>query len=420
MKKNLLFLFLLLLFITESFSQNVGIGTNTPAFRLDVLGRMRVKTGTLGNVSSSSGIWFEDYRNGVNQMFFGMKDSIRGGFYGSGAGIGWDLVFNTRSGVFSDKFDINGPVNFRSGSTDYFSGSIFADSNDIYFNAKKSNSSAGRGNLVLQFTDPRNPSLVAGNIGVGIDSPFYKLSLNGDMAMYNGNSFIGFFGNNGSDLLINSKTGSTLGGTSPDNLLLQYSSVLGATTGRVGISTNAPTGKLHVYGTSGELFRAGNSTTAIQMSDDFIQFIGAGAGKFFMQLAGNNLTLSNSSGNNSAILTLNGSQVTIGQITPATGYKLSVGGKAICEELKVQLQGNWPDYVFKKDYQLKSFDELRSFIQQNNHLPNIPKASELEKTGIEVGEMQRKMMEKIEELTLYILQLEQQVQEMKKQLPSKS
>jgi hypothetical protein len=156
------------------------------------------------------------------------------------------------------------------------------------------------------------------------------------------------------------------------------------------------------------------------MSDDFIQFIGAGAGKFFMQLAGNNLTLSNSSGNNSAILTLNGNQVTIGQITPANGYKLSVGGKAICEELKVQLQGNWPDYVFKKDYQLKSFDELRSFIQQNNHLPNIPKASELEKTGIEVGEMQRKMMEKIEELTLYILQLEQQMQEMKKQLPSKS
>jgi hypothetical protein len=420
MKKNLLFLFLLLLLITESFSQNVGIGTNTPAFRLDVLGRMRVKTGTLGNVSTSSGIWFEDYRNGTNQMFFGMKDSIRGGFYGSGAGIGWDLVFNTRSGVFSDKFDINGPVNFRYGSNDYFSGSISADSNDVYFNAKKSNSAAGRGNLILQFTDPSNPSLIAGNIGLGIDSPFYKLSLNGDIGMYNGSSFIGFFGNSGSDLLINSKTGSIIGGTNPDNLILQYSSTLGATTGRVGISTNAPTGKLHVFGSSGELFRAGNTTNAIQMTNDFIQFIGAGAGKFFMQLAGNNLTLSNSSGNNSAVLTLNGSQVTIGQITPATGYKLSVGGKAICEELKVQLQGNWPDYVFKKDYQLKSFDELRSFIQQNNHLPNIPKASELEKTGIEVGEMQRKMMEKIEELTLYILQLEQQMQEIKKQLPSKS
>jgi hypothetical protein len=81
--------------------------------------------------------------------------------------------------------------------------------------------------------------------------------------------------------------------------------------------------------------------------------------------------------------------------------------------LKVQLKAGWPDYVFHKNYDLKSFDELRSFIAENNHLPNIPAAAELEKSGLEVGEMQRKMMEKIEELTLYVLQLEKEVRSLK-------
>ena len=416
MKK--IFLFLAGYFLLNSlplFAQNVGIGTNAPAFRLDVLGRMRVKTGTLGNVSSSSGIWFEDYRNGNNQLFFGMKDSTRGGFYGSGAGIGWDLVFNTRTGIFSDKFSINGPVNFHSGSSDYLGGTINADSNDLFIYAKRTSAANTRGNLILQATDPRNATLLAGNVGVGIDTPLYKLSLNGDAGLYNGSNFIGFLGNSGKDFLINSKTGSLLAGTSPDNLILQYSGTFGTSTGRIGIGTNSPTGRLHVFGASGELFRAGTTSSAIQMTNDFIQFIGGSVGKFFMQLSGNNLTLSNSSGNNSGLLTLNGSQVTIGQVTPAIGYKLSVGGKAICEELKVQLQGSWPDYVFANNYSLPSFNELRNFIKTHHHLPNIPAAAEMEKNGLELGEMQRKMMEKMEELTLYVLQLEEQIQELKKQ-----
>jgi hypothetical protein len=80
-------------------SQNVGIGTTTPAFKLDVSGRMRVKTGTLNNVSTSSGIWMEDYRDGTNRAFVGMQDSIRVGFYGAGiGGTGWGFNFNTVTG----------------------------------------------------------------------------------------------------------------------------------------------------------------------------------------------------------------------------------------------------------------------------------------------------------------------------------
>jgi hypothetical protein len=97
-----------------------------------------------------------------------------------------------------------------------------------------------------------------------------------------------------------------------------------------------------------------------------------------------------------------------GATLPA-GYLLAVDGKIISEELKVQLSGSWPDYVFQDNYDLKSFDHLRSYIKENKHLPNIPAAAEVEKNGIEVGDMQRRMVEKIEELTLYILQLEERL-----------
>lgn len=78
--KQFLFLFLIIMVAQQLFAQNVGIGTNTPAYKLDVNGRMRVRTGTLGSVSSSSGIWMEDYRTGNNRAFVGMQDSIRTGF----------------------------------------------------------------------------------------------------------------------------------------------------------------------------------------------------------------------------------------------------------------------------------------------------------------------------------------------------
>lgn len=89
----------------------------------------------------------------------------------------------------------------------------------------------------------------------------------------------------------------------------------------------------------------------------------------------------------------------------ATGYKFNVDGKIMCEELKVQLSP-WPDYVFKPEYTLKPLAEVKAFIQENHRLPGIPAASAVESEGLNVGEMQKMMMEKIEELTLYILELD--------------
>ena len=94
-----------------------------------------------------------------------------------------------------------------------------------------------------------------------------------------------------------------------------------------------------------------------------------------------------------------------------SNYKLAVKGKIIAEELKVQLFGNWPDYVFQPSYHLLPLSVVEQHISDHGHLPNIPSASEIEtQGGIEVGEMQRLMMEKIEELTLYVIDLQKEQQ----------
>ena len=89
----------------------------------------------------------------------------------------------------------------------------------------------------------------------------------------------------------------------------------------------------------------------------------------------------------------------------AADHRLSVDGKIACEELRVEMSDAWPDYVFSKSHELMSIDELKTYIDQNAHLPNIPTAGTIESEGLEVGDMQRRMMEKIEELTLYVIDL---------------
>ncbi|MBK9735358.1 MAG: hypothetical protein IPO92_10470 [Saprospiraceae bacterium] len=84
-------------------------------------------------------------------------------------------------------------------------------------------------------------------------------------------------------------------------------------------------------------------------------------------------------------------QVAIGDNTPkkAIGYMLSVDGRIAAEEILVDLDADWPDYVFKNDYDLKPLDEVKSFIEKNGHLPNVPSAKEVEDNGILLGNMNK-------------------------------
>ncbi|TKC12044.1 hypothetical protein FA048_00040 [Pedobacter polaris] len=84
-------------------------------------------------------------------------------------------------------------------------------------------------------------------------------------------------------------------------------------------------------------------------------------------------------------------------------YDLAVNGKIRSREIKVET-ANWPDYVFADNYQIPSLAELEKYIKANKHLPGIPSATEVEKNGIELGEMNKLLLKKIEELSIILIQ----------------
>ena len=102
------------------------------------------------------------------------------------------------------------------------------------------------------------------------------------------------------------------------------------------------------------------------------------------------------------LLTIKGNG-NIGMGTETPTEKLSVKGKIRAQEVKVELNG-WSDFVFAKDYQLPTLQETEKHIKEKGHLPGIPSAMEVKANGIDLGEMNAKLLQKIEELTLYLIE----------------
>ena len=102
------------------------------------------------------------------------------------------------------------------------------------------------------------------------------------------------------------------------------------------------------------------------------------------------------------------SKVGIGTLTPQEA--LSVNGKIRAHEIKVEVgSANWPDYVFDASYSPASLSEIEDFIRLNKHLPEVPSAKEVEENGIDLGSMNGKLLKKIEELTLHLIEKEKQL-----------
>lgn len=87
-----------------------------------------------------------------------------------------------------------------------------------------------------------------------------------------------------------------------------------------------------------------------------------------------------------------------------SGYGLFVKGGILAEEVRVSLKSTWADYVFSKDYKLPTLEEVETQIKEKGHLCNVPSAKEIKENGIELGEMSKIQQEKIEELTLYLIE----------------
>ena len=99
--------------------------------------------------------------------------------------------------------------------------------------------------------------------------------------------------------------------------------------------------------------------------------------------------------------------VGIGTANPSE--KLSVDGTILAKEVKISIDGaDWPDFVFSDDYTLKSLSEVENYIKTHKHLPNIPSADKMEAQGVNLAEMNRLLLQKVEELTLYVIDLEKE------------
>ena len=90
-------------------------------------------------------------------------------------------------------------------------------------------------------------------------------------------------------------------------------------------------------------------------------------------------------------------------------HSLAVNGSAIFTKVVVKLNNVWPDYVFKHNYNLRPLNELESFLIKYQHLPDMPSSAEVEKNGLDLGEHQSLLLKKVEELTLYVIELNKKV-----------
>lgn len=269
-----------------------------------------------------------------------------------------------------------------------------------------------------------------GNVGIGTSAFPVKLSLFSSQL----NDGIYLSGNNSNfGLLTNTTQGSWNSLTQAGDHLLFWQSaapddvnagglVIGpwsngykgmriASTGNVGIGTVTPNEKLEVAGN----LRLANGNT----DGSRLVWLGGtnGTQEYRARIAPQGfLAFFPGEGNPTTLTLTQDGNVGIGTTYPGS-FKLAVEGNIAARGIKVTLQNPFPDYVFDSTYQLRPLTKLEQYINQNKHLPGIPSAKEVEKDGgVELGAMNVKLLEKVEELTLYMIELKKENEEMKKEI----
>lgn len=390
----------------------------------------RLGTGTIASGNSSFASGYNSTASGNFTTAVG-HNATASGLYA--VSIGKNTHSQNTSFTFGRDITATGSNSIVIGiGKDYTSSTMLTNniSNSIMIGVKSTLPSV----IIRQQSTQDVPALV----GIGTNNPKHLLHINGNTMISGSNKALLFatsesstYGNFGIRY-----TGSGLNfympnEGSPTNYLLFIKN-----NGNIGIGKSNPTYKLDVSGslqstslqteslsvTSDINFRslAGNSTKILTINNDgnlsstdyatIQDNMGNHTAIQNINLNGNKL-VGGTSGNGGIFVADNGNvRIGVGTMNPTKA--LEVNGTIRSKEVIVEI-ANWSDFVFDNNYKLMSLKETERFIKQNGHLPNVPSAAEVEKEGIELGEMNAILLQKIEELTLYVIELEKQIDELK-------
>ena len=199
--------------------------------------------------------------------------------------------------------------------------------------------------------------------------------------------------------------------------------------GKVGIGTTNPSELLEVSGNiklntnDGDLI-FGSAAAHIKESSNSIEFISHASLRFYIDEYNNSTDDKFQIFGNATEGTLTGAAFTVeengnvGIGTDNPDEKLTVKGTIHTEEVKVDLNVPGPDYVFEPDYDLRTLEETKEYIEENKHLPEIPSAKEMEANGIDIGEMNMLLLKKIEEMTLHQIELMERLEKAEQEIAS--
>lgn len=281
---------------------------------------------------------------------------------------------------------------------------------DVSYNAMQL---AGYYGLLLKTSSGELVLQNNGNVGIGTTSPNAQLHIvdtgNSGVTTLQLNNRIKFRGDGVIDWgasadygILSWNTGKALigGKTGKDLSLLAGGGerMIIKTDGNVGIGTSSPSGSIS------------SNQTGLHILNDNVSYLSlestAGSGKkytMYSSTAGSFVFWDASSSTARGIIDVDGNWG-IGTSTPKS--KLAVNGQIRAKEVKVLANVNGvPDYVFQPDYDLRTLKETKKYITENKHLPEIPSAAEIGKNGIDLGDMNMRLLKKIEELTLYQIDL---------------